>query len=186
MAMCFVHQEPLNTCWFYVNDVRKFLRKIIACVPNYKALRYTELNLLACLLAYLLTPRIRDLHEKLRVSQLVRKCSKFYKTRRSITAFTKASLISLSWTRSVQSILTSRRSILILSSHLRLCLPSVLLPLSFPTTTLHASRLSSIRAACPANFILLNLITRMILARSTEHKAPYYVVFSSLLWPCLS
>jgi len=51
----------------------------------------------------------------------------FYGIRRFITAFTSAHYLSLSWASPIQSILphpTSSRSILILSSHLRLGLQS--------------------------------------------------------------
>ena len=57
---------------------------------------------------------------------------------------------------------TSRRSTLVLSSHLRLCLPYSLLPSGFPTQTLYASHLSPIRAICPAHLSLLGVIPRTI------------------------
>jgi len=57
---------------------------------------------------------------------------------------------------------TSWRSILILSSHLRLGLPSVLFPSGFPTKTLYTSLLSPKRATCHAHLILLDFITRTI------------------------
>jgi hypothetical protein len=53
------------------------------------------------------------------------------------------------------------RSILILSSHLHLFLPSGLFPSGFPTKTLYTPLLSYIRATFPVSLILLDLITRV-------------------------
>jgi hypothetical protein len=76
---------------------------------------------------YLLTPWTRVLPEKLKRPKLPKKFPAFYGTRRFITVFTRARHLSLSWARLIQSMPShpaSRRSILILSSHLRLGLPS--------------------------------------------------------------
>ena len=72
--------------------------------------------------------------------QLVKKFPAFHGTRRFITALTSVRHLSLSWASPIQSIYphpTSWRSILILSTHLRLGLPSGLLPSGFPTKTLY-------------------------------------------------
>ena len=85
---------------------------------------------------YLLTPRCRVLLEKLTGLQLVKKFHAFHGTRRFITALTSVRHLSLSWASPIQSIHphpTSWRSILILSAHLSLGLPSGLFPSDFPT-----------------------------------------------------
>ena len=115
--------------------------------------------------AYLHTPWRRVL-EKLTGLQLVKKFPAFHGTRRFITALTSVRHLSLFWASSIQSIPphpTSWRYILILSSHLRLGLPSDLLPSGFPNKTLYTTLSSTIRATCPANLIFLDFITRTIL-----------------------
>ena len=92
------------------------------------------------ILTYLLTPWCRVL-EKLTGLQLVKKFPAFYGTRRFITALTSVRHLSLSCASPIQSTYpppTSWRSILILSTHLRLGLPSGLFPSGFPTKALYA------------------------------------------------
>ena len=106
------------------------------------------------LLSYLLTPWCRDLLDKLTGFQLVKKFPAFHGTRRFITALTSVRQLSLSWASPIQSIYphpTSWRSVIILSTHLRLGLPSGLFPSGFPTKTLHTPLSSPIRATCPAH-----------------------------------
>ena len=114
---------------------------------------------------YLLTPWCRVLLEKQTGLQLVKKFPAFHGTRRFTTALTSVRHPSLSWASPIQSIYphpTSWRSVLILPTHLRLGLPSGLLPSGFPTKTPYTTLSSPIRATCPTHLIL-DFITRTIL-----------------------
>ena len=103
----------------------------ICHVIKYNVHIYTYLNIIH------LTPWCRVLLEKLTGLQLVKKFPAFHGTRRFITALTSLRHPSLSWASPIQSIYphpTSWRSILILSTHLRLGIPSGLFsPVSPPT-----------------------------------------------------
>ena len=125
---------------------------------------YLSQYVLTHLLSYLLTAWSRvSPWEAYRFS--VKKFPSFCGTRKFITTFTTARLISLSLVTSVQAKpphLTSSRSNLLFSCHLRLDLPSGLFPLGFPSNTLCAILLFPKYAACPNHLILRVLITRII------------------------
>ena len=101
------------------------------------------------LLTYLLTPWKRVLLEKLNGSAASQEIPRIFGTRRFLTVPTSARHLSLSWANSIRSPQpppTSWRSILILSSHLRLGLPNGLFPLRFPHQNLvHISPLPHTR-----------------------------------------
>ena len=132
-------------------------------------------------LTYLLTPWCRVLLEKLSGLQLVKKFPAFHGTRRFITAPTSVRHLSLSWASPIQSIYphpTSWRFILILSTHLRLGLPSGLLPSGFPARPYtppsphpyapHAQPISFFSILSPAQYWV----------RDTNHLALRYAISS--------
>ena len=134
------------------------------------------------LLTYLLTPWCKVLLEQLTGLQLVKKFPAFHGTRRFITALTSVRHLSLSWANPTQSTYphpTSWKSILILSTHLRLGLPSGLLPSGFPTKTIytpsphpyapHAQPIAFFSILSPAQYWV----------SSTNHLAPRYAISSN-------
>jgi hypothetical protein len=112
-----------------------------------------------------LSPCSTVLVEKLIITQVVKKFSAFYGNRKFITTFTKAHRRPLSWTRCMQSTTSypiSLRSILIISSHLHLGLPSGILLSDFPNKLWCEFLICLMRATCSVNLILLDLITLIV------------------------
>ena len=123
----------------------------------------------------LLTPWCRVLPEQLTGLQLVKKFPAIHGTPRFITALTSVCHLSLSWPSPIQSIHphpTSWRSILILSTHLRLGLPVVSFPPVSPPRpyTLPSPHPYASHAQPISFFSILSLAQYWV--RSTNHLAP--------------
>ena len=109
---------------------------------------------------YILTPLSRVLLEKLTGPQLVMKFPTFCQTQMFNNTFISTATFPYPETdQSSVCLPTSKKSILILSSHICLGLLSGLFPSGLPTKTLDVPLLPPKYATCPVHLILLDLIT---------------------------
>jgi len=112
----------------HAKRMRRVILRSVACPPppNFSTSSQNGTTLLVRI-TYLLTPWCRVFLEKLTGLQLLQKFPAFHGTRRFITVLISVRHLSLSWASPIQYIYphpASWRSILILSTHLRLGLPS--------------------------------------------------------------
>ena len=145
------YQNPIRYRKILLSNVidRAYCNLEQACINPHSLVFHPAmvLYIIYCILYYIIYD-IYYLVEKLTGLQLVKKFPAFHGTRTFITALTSVRHLSLSWASSVQSIYphpTSWRSILILSTYLRLGLPCDLLPSGFPTKTLYTPLLTHTR-----------------------------------------
>ena len=144
--------RPGARCGLQFNSYQNIMPSALSCIVSN----------MTCGPHYLFTPWRTVLLEKLTGFQLVKKLPAFYGTRRFITTFTISQNLSLFLASSIQSItphFISCISILILSSHLHLCIPNGLFSSGFPTISLYTTLFSNLHATCPAYLIL---VTRKI------------------------
>ena len=177
-----LHRAATEIGWRYIRHTYCSMRSIVAISSSWKSLKRSKrFSSQKTIITYLLTPWCRVLLEKLTGLQLVKKFPAFHATRRFITALTSVLHLSLSWANPIQSIYphsTSWRSILILSTHLRLVLPSGSFPpvsSARPCTPTsphpyapHAQPISFFSILSPAQYWV----------RSTNYLAPRYAISS--------
>ena len=150
--------------------------KFVCCWLNH--VEHIYIYIYIYILTYLITPWSTVLLEKLTGSTASQEIPGIFGTRRFITALTIACHLSLSWANSIQSPQpphNSWRSILILSSHLRLGLSNGLFSSGFPTRTpVHTSPLPHMRHIT-AHLILLDFTTRKILGKEYRSLSSSYI-----------
>ena len=97
--------------------------------------------------------------ENIIVTHLVKMFPIVYWTQKFITVSTRPHNWPIPWAgkQSLQTTLLFLQDILILSSHLYLCLPSGLFPSGFPTKTLYIFLFYSMCATCSTHFIFLDI-----------------------------
>jgi len=120
--------------------------------------------------------------------ELLIKFSTFSKTPNFVNIFTTARCWSLSWTRKVQTTFShhnSLRSILILSIHLQLQLPSVFFS-DITTKILYAFLSYSMHATCSAPIILLNVVTLILSDKKIKKLIIFHFSSASLYLPLFS
>ena len=149
----------------------------VAAMCHFGACLLHSVRLLTYLLTYLLHGAV--LLEKLTGLQLVKKFPAFHGTRRFITALTSVRHLSLSGASPIQSIYphpSSWRSVLILSTHLRLGFPSGLFPSGFPTKTLYAPlcalvelKFNSMKVRKSLLLVVLNVVRMLKYCFITKH-----------------
>ena len=105
------------------------------------------------------------LSEKLTGPHLVKKTLAFYGTRRFDPSACPAPQPD---EFSPHTSILCLQVILILSSLLRVGIPSGIFPSRFPPKTLYAFLFTTVHATCPAHHILLDLITQIIFGEGLE------------------
>ena len=138
----------------------------------------TQLFRLSYLITYLLTPWCRVLLEKLTGLQLVKKFPAFHGIRMFIAALRSVRQHSLSWASPIQSIYphpTSWKSIIMLSTHLLLGLPSGFFPSGFPSKTLYTPSPHPYAPHAQPNSFFSILSPAQYWERITSHLARYAI-----------